>query len=543
MQTALRTAACVLSALASIGIATAGPVVRAPAGAVEGVEQGKLYVFRGVPFAQPPVGDLRWKPPVDLPAWQDVRPARAFGPACMQPRPRALSIYANPPEQMSEDCLTLNIWAPNDAKNLPVFVWIHGGALTTGYSHESMYDGARLAAKDMIVVSVNYRLGPLGYLAHPDLSAESGEGISGNYGLLDQIAALAWVKRNIGAFGGDSTNVTIAGESAGALSVMYLMASPKARGLFQKAIAESAYMITAPELKAARFETPSAEATGLQVMKTLGASTLADMRAMDADKLTQSAASAGFFPWGVVDGKILPRQLVETFDRGEQAPVPMIAGFNAGEIRSLRFLMPPAPADAAAYEAAIRARYGDLADIFLRLYPAGSMQESMLATTRDALYGWTSTRLAIKQAQIGQKSYLYYFDHGYPAADDNGMHAFHAAEIPYVFGTIRQTSAYWPKIPDSLSERRLSDAMMGYWSSFAKTGEPVASGMPAWQAYGEGAHYMAFADKPRPGSYLLPNMYALHEATVCRRRAGNLPWNWNSGIASPTLPAKSGDCQ
>ena len=533
-----------LGALLLAGAADAGPVVRAPDGAVEGMEAGKVDVFRGIPYARAPIGDLRWKAPVALPAWQGVRDARAFGPACVQPRPRAQSIYANPPERMSEDCLTLNIWAPKKARGLPVFVWIHGGALTTGYSHEPMYDGSRLAAKGMIVVSINYRLGILGYLAHPELSAESGEGISGNYGLLDQIAALQWVRRNIASFGGDGANVTIAGESAGALSVMYLMASPRARGLFHKAIAESAYMITTPELKAERHGTPSAEAAGTQVMQALGASDLAGLRAMEAEKLTQAAILAGYGPWGVVDGKILTRQLVDTFDRGEQARVPLMAGFNSGEIRTLRFLLPPAPADAAAYEEAIRGRYGDLADQFLRLYPATSVAESMLATTRDALYGWTSTRLAIKQARAGADSYLYLFDHGYPAADENGMHAFHAAELPYVFGTARQTPAFWPKIPDTLAERRLSDAMMAYWASFATTGRPTAPGQPDWQPYGDGAHYMAFAGKPQPGTYLFPNMYALHEATVCRRRAaGNLAWNWNTGVASPVLPAKSGDCQ
>jgi para-nitrobenzyl esterase len=534
--------------LSIAGLIAAGPAlaqtVAAPAGSVEGSVQGKVQAFKGIPYAQPPVGPMRWKPPAERPAWTGVRKAIAPGPACVQPRSRAIGIYTNPPAKMSEDCLTLNIWAPREAKQAPVFVWIHGGALVGGYSHEPMYDGMRLAERGgAIIVSINYRLGILGYLAHPELSRESPEGISGNYGLLDQIAALKWVQRNIAAFGGDPGNVTIAGESAGALSVMYLMASPRALGLFHKAIAQSAYMITTPELKQGRFGLPSAEASGVQAMTALGASDLAALRAMDAEALTQNAATKGYGPWAAVDGKLLTRQLVDTWDHGEQAPVPVLAGFNAGEIRSLRILLPPAPANAAAYEQAIRARYGDLAEHFLRLYPSGNVVESMLAATRDALYGWTSERLAIGQTAIGQRGYLYLFDHGYPAADENGLHAFHAAEIPYVFGTAVSTPPYWPKIPNGVVDRRLSAAMMDYWLSFARAGTPKADGQPEWKPYGGESSYMAFDKVPRPRAALFPGMFALHEAAMCRRRAaGDQPWNWNVGVISPVL-AKAQGCR
>jgi len=534
--------AILAASLMMTGPVWAAPVVNAPAGTVEGKAVGKVAVFRGIPFAQPPVGPLRWKPPVALPAWEGVRKAQSFGAACIQPRSPGISIYTNPPEKMSEDCLTLNIWAPEKAKDAPVIVWIHGGALLSGYSHEGMYDGAKLAARGAVVVSINYRLGVLGYMAHPELSAESPDGISGNYGLLDQIAALEWVKANIGAFGGDAGNVTIAGESAGGLSVLYLLASPKARGLFHKAIAQSAYMISTPSLKAERHGEPAAEATGMKIAAALGAKDLAALRAMDATALSDGALKAGYGPWGTVDGKILPRQLVDTFDRGEQAPVPVLAGFNIGEIRSLRILAPPVPASAAAYETAIRARYGDLAEAWLKLYPSRDLAEAILATPRDALYGWTSERLAIKQSALGQNAYLYLFDRGYPAADENGLHGFHAAEIPYVFGTASETPPYWPKIPESVAERRFAAAMGDYWVSFARTGQPVAEGQAAWRPYGKDAAFMAFADVPRPGVRLMPGMYALHEAAVCRRRAaGNLPWNWNTGIVSPVL-AKGADC-
>lgn len=528
--------------LAAPAAAADRPVVTTPAGAVAGERIGDVDVFRGIPFAAPPIGALRWRAPQPVAAWTGVRPATRFGAACVQPTPRPGSIYADPPQRMSEDCLVLNIWSPQKrAAKLPVLVWIHGGSLFAGYGHEEMFDGARLSREGLIVVSINYRLGVLGYLAHPGLSAESATGTSGNYGLLDQIAALNWVKRNIAAFGGDPGNVTVAGESAGALSTTYLLASPAARGLFHKAIAQSAYLVSTPELRRTAHGMPSAESEGQRVAIAVGANDVSALRAMPAEALVQKAAAAGYIPWGTIDGQVLRRQLVDTFDRGEQARVPVLAGFNMGEIRSLRFLLPPHPRDAATYEATIRERYRDLAAPFLQLYPSGTLGESMLATTRDAMYGWTATRLAIKQSDVGQRSYLYVFDHGYPAADDAGLHAFHAAEIPYVFGTASTMPPAWPKVPDTPRERALSRAMMAYWVSFARTGTPVAAGAPAWKPYGTDANYMAFAGTPTPGTYLLPNMYALHEAAMCRRRAtGDQPWNWNVGVASPVLSKAEG---
>jgi para-nitrobenzyl esterase len=406
-----------------------------------------------------------------------------------------------------------------------------------------MYNGARLAAQGMVVVTVNFRLGVFGWLAHPELSQESPRGVSGNYALLDLIASLQWVRSNIRAFGGDPANVTIAGESSGALSVMYLMASPGARGLFAKAIAESAYMISTPELKKSAYGSPSAEETGLRLAAALHAPNIAAMRAMDARTLSLAAPGAGYAPWGTIDGQVLPRQLVEVFDKGEQAPVPLLTGFNSGEIRSLMILAPRPPATAADYEKIIRDRYGDLADEFLRLYPSSSMQESILATTRDGLYGWTAERLVRKQAALGLPSYLYYFDHGYPAADSAGLHGFHASELPFVFGTFDGTPPLWPKVPATPEETRLSDAMIGYWSSFARTGSPVARDEPAWPKFGSTASYMAFTDAPHPSAHLSPGMYRLNEEVVCRKRAGDLAWNWNVGIASPKLPDPGVQCR
>jgi para-nitrobenzyl esterase len=516
-----------------------GPIIDAPAGRIEGQTEGRLRVFKGIPYALPPVGEARWKPPRPMPRWTGTRKATEFPPACFQTKPKLSNLYTRDPMPMSEDCLALNIWRPSNAHNAPVFFWIHGGALAGGAGSEAIYDGARLAARGIVVVSINYRLGVLGWLAHPELSAESPLGVSGNYGLLDQIEALRWVRRNIRSFGGNPSNVTIAGESAGALSVMYLMASPPARGLFAQAIAESAYMISTPDLKQRKFGSMPAEESGTRLSAALHAPNLAALRAMDAGKLTEAAPKAGYAPWGTVDGHVLPRQLVDVFDHGEQAPVPLLTGFNSGEIRSLLVLAPRPPANATEYERIIRDRYADLADQFLRLYPSTDMKESILATTRDALYGWTSERLVRKQAARGLPAFLYFFDHGYPAADSAGLHAFHASELPYVFGTFDGTPQLWPKVPSTPQETRLSNAMIGYWSAFARTGCPQATGEPDWPAFGTTGNYMSFTDAPHPSQNLLPGMYELNEEVVRRCRAsGDIAWNWSVGIASPKLPSQ-----
>jgi para-nitrobenzyl esterase len=521
-----------------------GAAVDAPAGKLRGIVEGNLEVFKGIPYAAPPVGERRWKPPAPLPRWHGVREATAFGPACFQPEGPHASVYWEPPMPMSEDCLTLNIWAPANAHGAPVFFWIYGGALWGGASRDPLYDGMQLAERGVIVVSINYRLGPLGWLALPQLSAESPQGVSGNYGLLDQIQALKWVQRNISAFGGDPSNVTIAGESAGALSVMYLMASPEARGLFAKAIVESGYMVSMPSLKVRRHGMPSAEQSGLQLAAALHAPNLAALRAMDPGKLTNAAAVAGFGPWGTVDGRVFTEQMVTAFDKGEEAHVPILAGFNSGEIRSLRILAPAPPASAAEYETVIRARYGDLAGDFLRLYPAAHMDESLLAATRDALYGWTAERLVRKQTALGLPSYLYLFDHGYPAEEAAGLHGFHASELPFVFGTLDGTPPVWPKVPASPRQAALSQAMLDYWSSFARTGRPQAVHQPDWPAFGSAGRYMHFTDAPHPAKDLMPGMYRLNEEVVCRRMAaGNQPWNWNVGLWSPALPPMAPQCK
>ena len=521
-----------------------GALVSAPAGMVRGSVEDGVAVFRGIPYSLAPTGERRWTPPQAFPDWEGERAAVAFGAACPQPEFRTGSIYSDTLQKIDEDCLSLNVWAPEGAEDAPVMVWIHGGSLTTGASSQPIYDGAILARQTgLVVVSINYRLGVLGYLAHPELSAESPQGISGNYGLMDQIEALKWIQRNIGAFGGDPGNVTVAGESAGALSVMLLMTSPKAEGLFHKAIAQSAYMVSMAPLRGEANGHPSAEDAGVAYAERMGAGGIEALRAIPASQLIAQTAKAGFVPFGIIDDVYLTAQMPDVFDRGEQAKVPVLAGFNEGEIRSLRFLLPPLPAKASDYDAAIRAGYGDLAELFLQLYPSSSLEASMLATTRDAMYGWTAERLAAAQDALGYPSYFYLFDHSYPNADRLGLRAFHAAEIPYMFGNLDAAVSPWPEPPRTRQERALSDAMMQYWASFARDGKPTAEGAPNWPRYGDGATGMVFNETPAAFPGLARERFELQEEVVCRRRAaGTLQWNWNVGIIAPPLPAPDPAC-
>jgi para-nitrobenzyl esterase len=539
----------VASAAAAVCLSASGwcaataPVVNTPAGRLEGRSEQALNVFKGIPYALPPVGPLRWKAPAEMPRWTGVRRATDFGMACMQPRSKVVSIYTADPGPLSEDCLTLNVWAPARAKKAPVFFYIHGGNLIGGSSHYPTFMGSKLAARGVVVVTINYRLGVFGWLAHPGLSAESPLGISGNWGLLDEIAALKWVRRNIASFGGDPANVTIAGQSAGALSVMYLMASPASRGLFAKAIAESPYMFSTPELKQAKYGTLSAEQFGVNLATALHAPDIAALRAMDAQTLLDGSIAAGYPTVGTIDGHILPRQIADTFAKGEQAPVPFLTGFTSGEVRSLPLLLPPPLSSPADYEAAVRDRYQDLADDFLHLYPAGDMRESLLSAVRDIIFDWSAERMVRSQTALGQPAFLYFWDHGYPAADTAGVHASHSSEVPYVFGALDHLAPHWPKMPDTPQEWALSDAVIGYWTSFARTGQPEAANAPAWPAYGSTAAYMEFQDVPKASTHLLPGAYDLNEKLFCRRRASSdQAWDWTVANAAPKLTPKTAAC-
>ena len=508
------------------------PVVSTTLGKLAGTRAAGIVTFKGIPYAAAPVGPRRWAAPSGAPSWSGTRSAREFGPACVQPNVPAESIYNDPPAAQSEDCLTLNVWAPEAARGAPVVVWIHGGSLRIGAGSLPSYDGATFARRGIVFVSLNYRLGALGWMAHPALSSESPDGISGNYGLMDQIAALAWVRANAAAFGGDANNVTIMGESAGALSAVYLLASPRAHGLFEKAVIQSPNLRAFPELARPANGLPSAERIGEQAVQALGTADIAAARALSARDVIDRTSAAGFSAQGTIDGKLLPRQIVDTFDRKEQARVPLLVGFNGGEVRSQRAFLPNIP-DAATYERKIAQAYGDLTPAFLRLYPAAGGEESALAALRDGIYGWAAERLAATQGRAGAPSYLYVFDHCYPSARARNLCGFHAAEIPFMFGNFDggDLPARWP-VPDGPGDAALSASMIDYWTSFARTGRPQSAGHPAWPRYAAGQAYVLFDGSAQALHDPYPGMFVLNEAFAAQRRAAGKAWGLAIGLAA-----------
>jgi para-nitrobenzyl esterase len=390
-------------------------------------------------------------------------------------------------------------------------------------------------------VTINYRLGLLGYLAHPALSAESSQHISGNYGFLDQIEALRWVRDNIAAFGGDPHQVTIAGESAGGLSVIELLASPLARGLFIRAISESGYMPSYRLLHEEGFGLPSAETAGAELATRAGASSAAALRAADPAALFVAGLATGWQPEPVIDGVVLPRQLAETFARGEQAKVPVLAGFNEGEIRSLLYLMPKAPDSHAAYAADVRSRFGASAAEFLAVYPGVDPKADVMAATRDAIYGWAAQNLVRRQAAAGQAAYLYFFRHSTPAEHERDLAAFHASELPYIFGQVGPSAALgpnWPRPPLTNAESQLSQAMMSYWVAFVRDGNPRASGEPAWPRFTEAQRgYLDIDERPSAQNDLHPDAFAFADALVVKRRQQGRAWRLDTGFAAFPAPA------
>jgi para-nitrobenzyl esterase len=450
------------------------------------VEQGQLSgttgkspdvrVYRGVPFAAPPVGVFRWKPPQPAPHWKGVRAATEFGNACWQtPYPPAFAIYHSELPPLNEDCLYLNIWtsAKSSADGLPVMVWIHGGGFTRGAGSLPAYDGENLARRGVVVVTINYRLGVFGFFAHPELSAESPHHASGNYGLMDQIAALEWVKKNIAAFGGDPNRVTIFGESAGSWAVNALMACPLAKGLFQRAIGESGgSMARMPQLA-------EAEKNGEKLALALGATqnALNTLRATSAQALLKASA-AETVPT-IVDGWVLQEDIRTIFREGKQNDVPLIVGNNSDEGTTLA--PQGASMNAALFTAQAKQRFGNLSGEFLEAYPAASDAEavaSFYASFRDDIFGWQMRKWAQMQTKTGHHPvYRYYFSHRPPGPQSERLRAFHAAEIPYVFGNF-----IWP-FPWGDADRNLSDVMMSYWTNFAKTGDPNAGMLTKWPVY------------------------------------------------------------
>ncbi len=440
-----------------------------------GVHPG-IRVYKGIPFAAPPVGELRWKAPQPAASWQGTRQSTEFSNACWQaPYSSAPSIYQANLPPLSEDCLYLNIWTPAKAANdrLPVMVWIHGGGFTRGSGLSRAYDGEVLAGKGVIVVTINYRLGIFGFFAHPALTAESGHHASGNYAVLDQIAALEWVKKNVAAFGGDTSRVTIFGESAGSWAVNALVASPLAKGLFQRAIGESGGSFSSMRTLA------DAEKAGEQLAASLNATpdVLKALRGKPAEELLK--ASSEETVRALVDGWVLPQDVSTIFAQGKQNDVALIVGSNSDEGTTLA----PQGANikAVAFVAGVRQRYGNFADQFLKTYPAESDDQAVLsfyAAYRDQVFGWEMRTWARMAAKTGhQPAYLYYFSHRPPGPQSARLRAFHAAELAYVFGNF-----VWP-FPWEDADRKLSDTITSYWVNFATTGNPNGARLAKWPAY------------------------------------------------------------
>ncbi len=489
--------------------ATETRIVPTEAGQVSGVagRDPSVTVYKGIPYAAPPIGDLRWRAPQPAAHWDGVRQADHFGDVC----PQETRGQAVP---MSEDCLTLNVWtaARASGEKRPVFVWIYGGAFSAGSGSDPTFDGEGLAKKGIVVVTFNYRLGALGFLATPELSAESGHDASGNYGLLDDVAALKWVKANIAAFGGDPDRVTIGGQSAGAGSVGFMTMSPLAKGLFQRAILESHARyprdLELRYLSVSWRPLKTAETQGVVYAASTGARSLTELRALpwqklvvggdlaDSDVYTGSTARPPAFRPSV-DGWVLPHDYNDTFSQGLQSDVWIIAGNNKDETGAVpdtafdtlrapggnpfRPGMPHVSVTLAEFQAAARTKFGAMADAFLKLYPAANDQEAALQSNQAArdnsrISTWLWGTLWTKTAR--HPVYTYTWTHAPPGPGHDLRGAYHASEINYVFDNLYATDRPWTD-----DDRKIADTMSGYWANFIATGNPNGKGLPDWPAY------------------------------------------------------------
>lgn len=492
--------------------------VQLDSGPVKGVKeegQGKeLWVFKGIPYAAPPVGELRWKPPQPVAPWKEVRLCDSFGPSCPQP-PQSGTFYLEV-GSTSEDCLYLNVWTPAKSakERLPVMVWIHGGSFETGSGSMQVYDGTNLAAKGVVVVTINYRLGPLGFLAHPALSAESAQGVSGNYGLLDQIAALQWVQRNIAAFGGDPARVTVFGESAGAISILDLLVSPLAQGLFSRAISESGILLDAGFGVSTTGALAEAEAAGERFAALLGiessggagaSEVAAKLRAKTPEELVAAATKfdeeAGLLQEGltwkpVADGYVLPDLPTKLWAAGKQQPVPLLLGTTADEGN---LFTSGVSMSADEFKQRMKVIFGDYAEEALALYPIAESSDVASVFSRMLTeMGFASTaRFAARMMSAVAPTYLYQFTR---VPFGNPLGAFHGVEIPYVFGNLDMFSLLGTI---EQRDRDLSATIMGYWTRFATAGDPNGEDAPTWPRYDPGSdQHLELGDSVKVGSGL-----------------------------------------
>jgi para-nitrobenzyl esterase len=507
MKRVIVSAAAIALAIAVANLSAMVPEqVKIDTGTVAGVTgtvKPTVRIFKGIPFAAPPLGDLRWKAPQPAAKWDGVFKADAFGPSCVAGAPRgggpgragapggAAPAVAPRQPPASEDCLTVNVWTSANRANdrRPVMLWIYGGGFTGGSGGQAWYDGEDLAAKGPVVVTMNYRLGSLGFFAHPELAKEQGKSGSGNYGMMDAIAALQWVKRNIAAFGGDPGNVTIAGESAGAIMVGALVGSPQAKGLFHRAILQSGGYMGLQMGRTATTE--DAQGRGAKALEAAGLKTIAELRAKPLAELPNIGGNSL-----VVDGYLIPEDLSNIFLSGRQNDVDLLAGSNKDENtffgggggggrggRGGAAPAPPAPgALVEQYVAASRKTYGELADQFLKLYPATTNEEVAVARAQaqNDEINWNMRQSAALQAKKGKKGYAYFFTR-VPLRDGkpqpNG--ATHTAEISYMYN---HPYSNGPLEWDD-TDRRLADQMSSYWANFMAKGDPNGSGLPNWPSY------------------------------------------------------------
>lgn len=439
-----------------------------------------LRIFKGIPFAQPPVGDLRWREPQPVKNWQGERKATEFSAQCMQRRIFDDMVFRS--NGVSEDCLYLNVWTPakSASEKLPVLVYIYGGGFVAGDGSEPRYDGASMAQKGIVTVTLNYRLGVFGLFAHPELTKESPHKASGNYALLDQHAALEWVQRNISAFGGDPKRVTIAGESAGSFSVSAQVASPLSRNLIAGAIGESGAMVSR------LMPLSEAEDKGMQLAKSVGAKSLAELRALPAERLLEATAGL-VMPPVIADGYFFPKSPAEIYAAGEQASVPLLAGTNSLESWYGAILRDKAPT-VENYRGALEELYGEHAERIAAAYPATSEAEVMEAATElasDRFLSFATWKwVDLHGRTSGKPAFYYYYAHPRPAQRANPdapvpNGAVHSAEIEYAMGNLDLNDVYaWTE-----DDYKVSRLMQEYFANFIKTGDPNGEGLPAWPAY------------------------------------------------------------